>query len=297
MRKSAYKKVTERIIALMEQGVVPWHKPWQRGPERGPQNPFTGTVYSGINELMLAGTMMGEGWSDPRFTTFKQVKANGGHVLKGSIGTPVLIWVPVFDELDDGERVVKALRPKAYTVFNIATQTEGIELEPLPTHQPVPHDDLVARYTDAPPLQHGHGFAAYSPKADVIYMPHPDQFDTPIHYRSTLYHEMIHSTGAKKRIAREGIVNFDQFGSQKYSFEELIAELGAAMLCSEAGIERHIIDNSASYIAGWMSKIRDDHSLIIKAAREAEKAVKYMLGEGAQSADETPIEDEEAAAA
>lgn len=288
----AYAKITNRIITLLEKGVIPWERGWHRG--EAPHNPYTPTHYRGINALSLLGTMIAQEWDDPRFATFKQIKQAGGHVLKGSTGTHVLYYVPVLDrnttiESSDGQKIhpVKFMVPKAYTVFNLATQAASIDLDPLA----IPHHDfnpieiceqIITGYVDAPPITNdGRDRAFYRPTTDSIHMPKHQHFKSDEDYYSTLFHEIVHSTGHASRLNRDGITTYNPFGSKGYAKEELIAEIGASMLCGHAGIDANI-ENSAAYIGGWLKALNDDKTLIVKAASSAETAVNYIQGVDSQ---------------
>jgi antirestriction protein ArdC len=140
-------------------------------------------------------------------------------------------------------------------------------------------EQIVAGYKGAPEVTHGHTKAAYRPSADEVIMPSAERFHSNEEYYSTLFHEFTHSTGHKSRLARKGIVDADaSFGDDKYGREELVAEMGAAFLCGHAGIEASTIDNSASYLAGWLKVIKGDPKLIVQAAGAAQKAADLILG-------------------
>lgn len=282
---NTYTKVTDQIITLLENGVVPWSKPWT--PTSVPRNPFTPTTYSGVNVFLLYGAMLEKGWDDPRFGTFRQITFAGGKVAKGSKGIPVVYYVPIMGSKDgdddSDERYVLYRKPKTYYVFNLAAQTD-LELQPI--HKPtdfVPLE-LAERIMDGyinnggPALHHNGGDRAfYRPATDSIHMPKRTDFVNSEAYYSTLFHEGVHSSGHGSRLAREGIVKSDGFGSKVYAREELIAEMGAAMLCGVCGIENHTITNSAAYIQSWLKALKDDRTLVFQAAAEAQRAVDVIV--------------------
>lgn len=286
MENKVYTKITDKIIELLNKGVVPWQRGWHRG--KAPHNPYTPTFYRGINWISLIGVMEDAGYTDPRFATFKQIKDNGGSVKKGSKGTHVLYYLPVYEDGEDfeaeTERKIKFLVPKAYTVFNLEAQTEGLDLPPLDIpsldFKPLERcEQIVSGYPSAPPIKHdGLDRAFYRPSTDSIHMPVREQFKSENEYYSTLFHEMVHSTGHASRLSRAGIIAHAGFGSKSYAQEELIAEMGAAMLCADAGIEA-TIENSAAYIQNWLGVLNDDKTLVVRAASQAELAVKHILGE------------------
>jgi antirestriction protein ArdC len=135
---------------------------------------------------------------------------------------------------------------------------------------------LVQQMHDAPTLRHGEDRAWYSSASDVVNMPHKDLFHTPEEYYSTLFHELIHSTGHMRRLARPGITDCCPFGSTNYSKEELVAEMGATFLSSLTGIDNLTIDNSAAYVQGWIAKLRNDRRILVQAGAAAQRAVDYI---------------------
>lgn len=284
MTDNAYTQITERIIALLEQGTVPWRRTWR--DDEAPQNPFTPTRYRGINAWLLIAALEESSWDDPRFATFKQIKDAGGYIRKGERGTRILTYIPVFEEsskdLPPEEREIKYLRPIAHVVFNIAAQSEGVELEPLTVDKtlfdPLERcEALVAGYPNRPPITHdGRGQAYYRKDTDSVHMPRRETFTSPATYYAALFHELVHSTGHVSRLARDGIIAYVKFGSKAYAREELIAEMGASMLCSDAGIDNQTITNSAAYIANWLAALKDDKTLVIIAAAQASRAVQHM---------------------
>ena len=277
MHAKAYDIITERIIAQLEAGTVPWCKPWH-GQAGMPKNLISNKQYRGINVFLLHCL----GYESPYFLTFKQAKARGGHVCKGERGCPVVFWkwLDVADRESKEPQRVPLLR--YYTVFNVA-QTEGIEAPPVDVperkHTPIEAAECIANsMQSAPEIRHGHNGACYSPLEDVVRMPRPEVFDNGERYYSTLFHELTHSTGHRSRLDRKLDSELAAFGSPDYSREELVAEMGAAFLCGEADILDTSIDQSAAYIDGWLSKLRNDRKLVVTAAAQAQKAADYVLG-------------------
>lgn len=282
-RVDVYQIVTDRIIQQLEQGVVPWRMPWlSRG--QVPVNWSTQRPYRGINRFLLP--VGGE------YATFMQIQKAGGRVKKGEKGFIVVFWKTyTVEEEQDGEPVEKMrFLLRYYTVFEINTQCVGLESRRPGQrfdHDPIEAaEGIVAGYKDAPKIQFAPGSAFYRPSVDLISVPPLADYPKAEEYYSTLFHEMVHSTGHKSRLGREGIVNSDGFGNEKYSFEELVAELGAAYLCAEAGIDNSTIENSSAYIAGWLKKLRNDKTLIVRAASQAQKAADFILGETAGEVEE-----------
>lgn len=273
--KQLCKEITEKIIAKIKAGTGVFEMPFANGL---PRNRVTGKVYRGINLWLLDG---GE------YATFKQIKELGGKVKKGEKAQTVVFWKLL--EVEDSEtgEEVKIPLLKQYKVFKIGEQTEGIE----PTEQFERHEhekieeaeEIIANYPNKPNFTRKQGKAYYSPMDDVVNMPPMEDFKDVNRYYSTFFHELVHSTGAEKRLNRDGITKFDRFGSQQYSKEELVAELGAAMLCGMLGIEKHTLEQSAAYIDNWVSVLENDHTFIINAAQQAQKAVDYILNQQFES--------------
>jgi antirestriction protein ArdC len=275
-----YEKVTQSIIDQLENGLIPWRAEWFRG--EAPVNFFTEKHYGGYNSFSLRFDMMLRGWSDHRFAGFKQIKENGGKLIKGSKGVKVMWIFEKREEPDEEGNQGKLLYIKAgtATVFNIAAQTTGIELPPLSERvtefTPIEAaEKIVDGYKDCPVIERKGLSAFYVPKQDKIGM--PEHFEKMEAYYGTLFHELGHSTGHQSRLAREGVVGKNTFFSKSYGKEELIAELCAVMLAGECGLDVDI-KNHAAYVAGWLTKIKEDRSILIKAASQATKAVEYILG-------------------
>lgn len=271
MTMKIYEMVTERIMKMLEAGVIPWRKPWINN---GAVNWKTQKPYRGINTMLL----------DPgEYATIKQINEAGGRVKKGEKAHIVVFWKWVNAKDEDGnvtDEKIPLLR--YYRVFEINSQCEGMKSKRKSVaidHDPIAEaEKIVEGFPDMPPLRFAPGRAFYRPSEDFISVPEINDFPIVGEYYCTLFHEMIHSTGHPNRLNRPGVANFDTFGSEQYSKEELIAEMGAAMLCGVAGIDNSTIQNSASYIASWLRKLKDDPKLVIQAAGQAQKAADLILG-------------------
>lgn len=203
-------------------------------------------------------------YSSPFWVSFKQAKQLGGTVRKGE-------QIPLV---------------RFYSAFNI-DQCDGIRharleaqtKEPAPFNPIEAAEAIVASYPYPPSISHDGGASAYyRPATDSIHLPKPETFDSEAHFYGTLLHEIGHSTGSQKRLARPGVTNSIRYGSHEYALEELVAEMSAAFLLAEAGINcEGLIDNSASYIASWIKSLRDDPKLVVRAGAQAQKAVDYVL--------------------
>ena len=274
-----YEMVTERIIALLEKGVIPWRRPWRNGVA---VNWKTQKPYRGINALLL---------EPGEYATFKQVAEAGGKVKKGEKGQIVVFWTWIEKEDPETEEMVKIPFLRYYTVFEINKQCEGLQSkrnEDTFQHDPIAEAEKICQgYADAPPIRFASGKAYYVPKLDYISVPPLCDYEKPQEYYSTLFHEMVHSTGHENRLNRPGVTELAGFGSESYSKEELVAEIGAAMLCGIAGIDNHTIENSAAYIGGWLRKLKEDKRLIVLAAAQAQKAADYILGCSPEDATES----------
>jgi antirestriction protein ArdC len=276
----AYQVVTDRITAMLEKGVAPWRKPWATSGLM-PANFTTKREYSGINVWMLGCSE----FSAPYWLTFKQALELGGSVKKGEKGTPVIFAKKmVFKDQDaeEGETSSKdraRLCMKYYTAFNVE-QCDGIEWKDDSKrfeHNPIEKAEEIAKgYAGAPAVSYEGGRAFYRPSDDSITLPEKERFEKSEGYYSVLFHELSHSTGHQSRLNRDG-VNSVSFGSDTYGKEELIAEMSSAYLCHAAGIEC-TVENSASYLAGWLAAIKHDAKLLVSAASQAQKSANFILG-------------------
>ncbi|MDD2271140.1 MAG: zincin-like metallopeptidase domain-containing protein [Desulfuromonadaceae bacterium] len=275
-----YDVINQRIMELLEQGTIPWKKPWN-AQSNYPKNIISGKKYQGVNVFMLACSE----FSSPYWMTFKQCQDKGGHVIKGSKSTPVIFWkwLDRKDAPTEGDNSSNGKIPmlRFYSVFNIE-QTEGITPPTAEeTHNifdPLTRaEEIIAAMPMKPEIKHGGGRAYYSPTLDYVQLSHQHTFDTIEHYYNTLFHELSHATGHSNRLGRKGVTETSYFGSHEYSKEELVAEMGAAFLCGHAGIENTTIENSAAYIQGWLKALKNDKTLLVHAAAQAQKASDYVL--------------------
>jgi len=274
-RQQIYEAVTQKIIAKLEQGTIPWKKEWA-GQSTGPFNFKTSKPYRGINYWNLSSY----DFKSPAWLTFNQIKQLGLRLEKGSKSASVLFWklIEVKDE-DTGE-LKNIPYPRIYKVFN-TDQVIGLEYNPsIATHQPlVASEEIIQSYQSGPNIKtSSNGRCYYQPLIDEVRMVTLGDFHNPEGYYATLFHELIHSTGHSKRLDRGLDKDPHLFGDESYSKEELIAELGAAQLCAIAGIAQETIDNSAAYINGWLNVLKNDQQLLIQASQKAQLAADYILG-------------------
>ena len=275
---NVYEMVTERIIKQLEQGTIPWQKPWT-GVRSGAFNRVSKKPYSLINQAILE--------KPGEYATFKQYKDLGGHIKKGAKSEIVVFWkiIDVEEKNDKGEIEKKKLPLlRYYNVFHIS-QVEGVEplKEKLNTEiEPIEEADRVIKdYVDREHITFKECIsdkAFYRPMTDTVVVPLKEQFKNTNSFYQVAFHEITHSTGAQKRLDRD-IKELAPFGSEIYSKEELVAELGSAFLINHLGIETEgTFQNSASYIESWLKVLKNDNKFIVSASSKAEKAVNYILG-------------------
>lgn len=291
---NVYEIVTNQVIEALESGVAPWRKPWKSEP---PCNLISGKEYRGINPFLLAP----QGYGSRYWLTFNQAAKLGGHVRKGEKSSIVTFWNVgeekfVTDSETGKTRKTRPFLLRFYRVFNIE-QTEGIA-DKLGITKGSPRvgsidacERIVQSFPNAPRFEPSN-MAWYRPSTDSIGMPSRHTFESAETYYSTLFHEMTHSTGHSSRIGREGIEHLNTFGSESYSKEELIAEMGAAMLCGITGISPATIENSAAYLRSWIQRLKGDSKLLVSAASQAQKAADYIRGTAPQA--ETEVQSEAA---
>lgn len=291
-----FDKVNQLIINEMEKGNTPWRKPWASltDAESGqrfssPCNFVSKRPYSGMNSLLLGCSA----FDNPFFLTFNQIKKLKGKLRKGAEGMPVIFWkISNFRTTEEGKEVDKqSFLLKYYHVFNIADTNidfsaylpvEGLKENVKKYVRIETCESLIDGYADNPELTHDRSQQCYyQPGQDRVNMVRQHRFTTANEYYCTYFHELIHSTGHRKRLNRDGITSGKAlFGSKEYSQEELVAEIGASYLCHESGIQTpDLITNSAAYLAGWLRKLKEDEMFFYRAAKDAEKAFTYITGE------------------
>ena len=278
---NVYEVITARIVEMLEQGTIPWRKPWKAGAGE-PRNLVSGKGYRGVNVFLLSAM----GFASPYWLTYRQATERGGSVKKGSKGCPVVFWrwgdrntEQSEDEADDKSRR-KAPLLRYYTVFNV-DQCEGIAAPPEAAREFEPIAEcerIVHGMPKAPRIEHQGSQAFYRPSTDTVVTPRPELFDSPELFYSVLFHEHTHSTGHASRLARKGITDATMFGSHEYSREELIAEMGAAFLCGTAGIEAATLQDSSAYLANWIKVLKGDARMVVTAGAQAQKATDLVLG-------------------
>lgn len=288
MNNNVYQMVTDRIVEMLQQGIIPWRRPWKGSKATAADSAISYTsrrAYSPINQWLL-GNVPGE------YLTFNEVKKLGGSVKKGAKAGMVVFFTKAQykKKNDDGtEELVEYPLLRYYYVFHI-NQTEGIKSK-ASTDEVVEVEtdgyadaviaDYVAREAGLTFVNTNEsGRAYYSPATDTVVVPKVSQFPVLAEYYSTAFHELTHSTMAESRCNRKAENEGSHFGNKQYSREELVAEMGAAMLCSRVGVSiEKAFKNSVAYIQSWLKALQNDNKMIIWAAGRAEKAAKYILNE------------------
>ena len=302
-KKNVYELVADRIIEMVErEGILPWHKPWKVSSKLADDAIFgearswsNGRYYKGINQFILG--FCGQ-WA-----TAKQIFDNGGHIIKGVKATPVVFWSfmvkdektgklrPFDEDKDRTEDKIPFLR--YINVFKIGRDTTDIEEKEFSSKKDETKtedkfnadeyaEEIISNYVSRETISFTNAInsnrAFYRPFTDEIVVPNKASFENESEYYSTTFHEITHSTGAKKRLNRDGITKMDGFGSEQYSKEELVAEMGAAMLLHITGLDiPTTFTNNAAYIKGWLKQIKEEPKILVFAASQAEKAVKFIL--------------------
>jgi antirestriction protein ArdC len=277
MKRDLYQTVTDKIVAQMEAGTLPWVKGWSTSGSMVPMNAVSERPYSGINVLLYWASQEC-GWSRPRFLTFKQAKEAGGYVRAGEKGMPLYFFkqLDITDKATGEDKTIPMLRQ--YTVFNVA-QCDGLSdrlqngegARVLNNDQRMSLADQFIQATGAD-FREGTGSPAYVPSKDFIMTPAFANYHDAPRFYSTAFHELIHWTGAKSRLDRDLTTRFD---TDAYAMEELVAELGAAFLCAEFGLD-NAHANQAAYLDHWLKVLKADNRAIFTAASKAQKAANYL---------------------
>ncbi len=285
-RTSLYQEITDKIIAELEAGRLPWVQPWGssavQAPLAMPKNAATQRRYSGINVLILWGAVVQHGFPGQSWLTFRQALSLGGNVRKGERGTTVVFadrFIPDQERArarEQGDEPYAIPFLKRFTVFNV-TQCDGLPADLITVPPPVP-DGLILPDVEAlirasgADLRLGGDKAFYSPTLDYIQVPRPEAYFEPINWHRTALHELGHWSGAATRLGRD---LSGSYGSKSYAREELVAEMTAAFTCATLGITPTV--RHADYIGSWLEVLRDDDRAIVRAASAASKAAEFLL--------------------
>src|SRR5437660_7590680 len=281
MKRDVCAEVSARIVAELERGAAPWVKPWSATPGQNvPQNAVSNRPYSGCN-IILLWLARNQGWTTPRFLTFKQAAEAGGHVRKGEQGTKVYFVKQLQVKDGDGDEAESRLIPmlREYTVFNV-DQCDGLPDsiragKPMRTRNPDTRDELADEFlrSTGADIREGHGEAYYAPGHDYISMPAFEAFKGADHFYNVAFHELTHWTGHRSRLDRDLKKRFD---SRAYAAEELVAELGAAFLSAEFSFDGDV--RNAGYIASWIDLLKSDKRAFFTACSRASQAADYLRG-------------------
>ncbi|MDD2001969.1 ArdC family protein [Pseudomonas putida] len=292
-----YLDVTNKIVSALNQGVIPWIKPWTTSGSSAdapfPINAITRRPYAGINIPLLWAEARLRGYRQDRWLTFNQARNAGGHVRKGEQSTLAVLYKPMSKEAhdEDGQvvrdeqgnvKMVQFALLRTHCLFNIE-QTEGL---PIEEQQNDEGEDTMAFIDHAPAerlldasgahIEHRYGDSAfYLPIRDLIQLPTKVQFMDVGSYYATALHELTHWSGHHSRLNREGVTGGHAFGSAAYAFEELVAEMGAAFLCALTGTQGEL--RHEEYLASWLKILKEDKRAIFRASGLAREASEYLL--------------------
>ncbi|MDP0926573.1 zincin-like metallopeptidase domain-containing protein [Paracoccus onubensis] len=286
-RRNLYDDITNRIIAELEQGRLPWVQPWgtsaAKAPLAMPKNAATSRQYSGINVLILWGAVVQHGYPTQHWLTYRQAQALGGNVRKGECGTTVIYADRFTPEEQRGRAREAGEQPgsipflKRFTVFN-AAQCDDLP-EDIAVAAPPPPPGMIEPRVEALIKATGIDFriggdrAYYVPAHDYVQVPPPQAYFEPINWHRTALHEIGHASGHHSRLNRDLT---GSFGSKTYAFEELVAELNAAFCCATLGIVPTV--RHTDYIGAWLEVMHADSRAIVRAASQASKAADWLLG-------------------
>jgi antirestriction protein ArdC len=281
MASDIYSLVNNQILAALENGIIPWKRPWTGAM---PTNYDSGKEYRGVNILSLTISEMVHGYTSPYWLTFNQAHKHGGHIRKGEKATYIVFSERKVLEVEnpDGTKREKVMSfAKSFPVFNL-DQSDGVPKKEAGCLNPDRNsieicDGLLAHMPNQPKFRESGGSAYYSPKQDLVNLPPLNSFKSSNGYVATKLHEYGHATGHSSRLNRSGIMTVAKFGGEEYSFEELVAELTSAYLCASKGID-NTLENSAAYIQNWLKVLKDDKTMLLKASGKATAAVEYILG-------------------
>ncbi len=289
MNKDVYTRITDKIVADLEEGVRPWMKPWNAEHAAGRiTRPLrhNGVPYTGMNILMLWMEAEERGYSAPIWMTYRQARELGGHVRKGERGS-LVVYASTFkkteQDQDTGEEFERDVPfMKGYTVFNVE------QIEDLPAHYhalaeepPLDSIERIDRLEQffshtGSDLHHGGNRAYYAVTHDRIQMPPFETFKESENYYATLAHETTHWTRHPKRLDRD--FGRKRWGDEGYAMEELVAEIGSAFLCADLHITPEVRDDHAAYIESWLKALKNDKRAIFSAAAHAQRAADLLHG-------------------
>ena len=284
-RFDLYQRVTDQIVELLEKGTAPWRSPVIGSEIGSPVSMTTGKPYRGVNVFLLGMAAMAGGYASRYWMTYRQAAERGGQVRRGERSSMAVFWklYETEDRKTGDPTKVPVLR--YYNVFN-ADQVDGVEVPDVGRHQGErEHEPLAAceaivgGFAGGPGVETGGHVPAYIPSRDAVRLPAAGRFTSGELYYAAAFHELGHATGHPNRLARWTREDGPHpLGSVGYGKEELVAEMAAAFLCGEAGIGPATVEDSASYLAGWIKVLKGDKRLVVTAAAQAQKATDLILG-------------------
>ena len=276
-----YEKIASQIVAQMEQGVLPWHRPWSVDPNARVSKPLreNAVPYQGINVLILWGAAIDAGYASPFWMTYRQASSIGAQVRRGERATHIVFAKTAKKkERDDLGQEVEAIIPvrRVYAVFN-ADQIDGLPekyVPEVPDVNPEERDAACEAWFErlGIEIRYGGERAYYAPGPDRIQMPPFETFESTASFMSTLAHESIHASGHRDRLDRLR----GRLDERARAREELVAELGSAFLCADLGIASSPRADHASYIASWLELLKDEPRAVFDAATQAQQAVEFL---------------------
>jgi antirestriction protein ArdC len=286
--RDLYQEVTDKIIAALEEGTLPWRHGWNQAVCGGPMNPTTGRAYRGINILLLGMRQVVRVNDDPRWCSYRQAQERGWQVREGERGTTIVFYRKLqkrsntilgdnndADSSSGEHRSCFVLRASA--VFH-ASQIEGMPLyvPPLPEATPwiSPEAINIIVANSGALIRYGGAQAFFRPSSDHIQMPPRESFEDAGHFAQTILHELGHWVCGKPRLDLSGNA---RFGSEAYALEELVVDMAAQNVCAVLGIDAHL-NNSASYVASWLKALKNDKRAIFRAASDAQRVADHILG-------------------
>ena len=305
------------IVEALERGdSMVWRKPWH--PEAMHVGASDNT-YKGGNQFVASMIAAERGYESRRWWTYHHIMEAGGAEKKTirfpnggsktyytggdySIAGTKGRWMTVFgvfrkqwteQDEETGEETTRfgGWGLSTYSVLNLDEVTGMPDSVKYPESLATPvnpdtNTDPIEAYMairagwDAPKMRHYGDSAYYTPKPDSVTMPKPDKFLSNGLYVRTLAHEDGHSTGHSSRLSRAGVTDPTIFGTEKYAYEELVAEVCAAGVCGLIGLDNpEDTKNSAAYCQSWQRRIADDPVAFIRAMQHGVRAVQYMMGE------------------
>ncbi len=290
--------VADRILELLDRGELPpWEQPYQMS---APMNAISRKPYRGINHWLIRVTHLEKGYEDPRWLTLKQANQLGGSIRQGEHSSAIVFWKHVEKDSEEKGRdpdsragnphdADEKKRPdsywltRTYRVFNVE-QTRNCQLEPLAIaiyeHDPLEAaEELTERITAGMTIitrQQMTEPPHYNIRKNTITVPTKETYKSLPQWYNTVFHEVVHATGHPSRLGRFTTECTDE-QMHSYGLEELIAGMGSAMLCQEAGLERETLEQNAAYIKNWRDAILADKSMVLRAAGKAQKAVDYVM--------------------